>query len=65
MRKIKAFHDGIVDVTVGFNPAYQEYVVRQFINGMENRAVRYFTDDKDDAVGTAQHMFKSSLSADL
>ena len=65
MRKIKTFHEGIVDVTVGFNPAYHEYVVRQYFNGTENRAVRYFTDDKDDAIGTARHMFKSSLSDDL
>ena len=65
MRKIKAFRAGEIDITVEFDPVYCEYIVRQFINGTENRAVKYFTVDKEDAIGTARHLFKSSLSADL
>ena len=65
MRKIKAFRAGEIDITVEFDPVYQEYVVRQFNNGAENRDAKYYTDDKGDAIGTARNMFKSFLSADL
>ncbi len=59
MRKIKSFRAGDIDVSVEFDPVYQEYVVRQFCNGFENRDAKYFTDDKEDAIGTAQLIFKS------
>lgn len=65
MRKIKSFRAGEIDITVEFDPVYQEYVVRLFNNGAENRDAKYYTDDKDDALGTARHMFKALLSADL
>ena len=65
MRKIKAFRAGEVDITVEFDPVYYEYVVRMFHNGFEDRDSKYCTDDKEDAISTARHMFKSFLSADL
>jgi len=61
----KNFRAGDVDVSVEYDSVYQEYVVRQFCNGTENRDAKYYTDDKEDAIGTARHMFKSFLSADL
>ena len=65
MRKIKSFRAGGINITVEFDSVYQEYVVRLFSNGTENRDAKYYTDDKDDAIGTAACMFKSFLSADL
>lgn len=65
MRKIKAFRAGEIDITVQFDPVYQEYVVRLFNNGAEHRDAQYCTDDKQDAIDTARHMFISFLSADL
>lgn len=65
MRKIKSFRAGEIDITVEFDPVYQEYVVRQFHNGFENRDAKYYTDDRDDATATARHIFKSFLSSDL
>ena len=65
MRKIKNFRAGNIDVSVEYDSVYQEYVVRQFHNGTENRDAKYYTDDKEDAISTARHMFKSFLSADL
>ena len=63
--KIKSFRAGEIDITVEFDPVYHEYVVRLFNNGAENRDAKYYTDDKEDALGTARHMFKAFLSADL
>lgn len=59
MRKIKNFRAGDVDVTIEFDPVYQEYAVRQFRNGAENRAVKYHTDNKQAAIGIAKVIFKS------
>ena len=59
MRKIKAFRTGEIDITVEFDPVYHEYVVRLFNNGAENRDAKYYTDDKEDAIGTARVIFKS------
>ena len=59
MRKIKSFHAGEIDITVEFDSVYQEYVVRLFNNGAENRDAKYYTDDKEDAIGTARLIFKS------
>lgn len=59
MRKIKNFRAGDVDVSVEYDSVYQEYVVRQFRNGTENRDAKYYTDDKEDAIGTARLIFKS------
>lgn len=47
---------------VMFNPHYGEYVVR--LNG--NAKTDYFTDDKDDAIGTAKMMLSQHIfSVDL
>lgn len=59
MRKVKNFRAGDVDVSVEYDSVYSEYVVRQFHNGTENRDAKYYTDDKEDAIGTARHIFKS------
>ena len=59
MRKIKNFRAGNIDVSVEYDSVYQEYVVRQFHNGTENRDAKYYTDDKEDAIGTARHIFNS------
>jgi hypothetical protein len=64
MRKIKNFRAGDIDVTVEFDSVYQEYVVRQFHNGTENREAKYYTDDKEDAIGTARLIFKSFVIGD-
>ena len=59
MRKVKNFRAGDIDVSVEFDPDIQEYVVRQFHKGFENRDAKYYTDDKEDAISTARHIFKS------
>ena len=61
MRKIKNFRAGDIDVSVEYDSVYQEYVVRQFHNGTENRDAKYYTDDKEDAIGTARLIFKSFI----
>ena len=59
MRKIKNFRAGNIDISVEYDSVYQEYVVRQFHNGTENRDAKYYTDDKEDAISTARHIFNS------
>lgn len=39
-----------------WNPADEEFSVRFFCNGRERRGAAYFTDAKDDAIGTAKAM---------
>lgn len=64
LRKVKNFRAGGIDVWVQYEPVYQEYVVRQFHNGVENRDARYYTGDKEDAIGTARLIFKSFVIGD-
>lgn len=57
MRKIKEFNDnnGIV-VKVYYNNEWCEYVARLFIDGDEHVDSSYHTDDKQDALDTAESM---------
>ena len=41
-----------------YNNRFSEYVVRFCTNGIHNVSADYFTDSKEDAVGTAEHQIK-------
>jgi len=41
---------------VRYIPAYNEYNVKLYWNGQVNKAATYYTDDKSDAIETAQVM---------
>lgn len=58
MRKINQFKsaDSLTIVKVYFDSDWGEYRCRLFVQGVENTDSEYFTDDKNDAIDTAQAM---------
>lgn len=63
-RMIKQFRAGDIDIWVQYDSVYSEYIVRMFRNGVENRDAKYYTDDREDAIGTARLIFKSFVIGD-
>jgi hypothetical protein len=54
-RKIDQFENGIHKATVHKDSDTGEYQVKFHTNGKHLKDVDYFTDEKDDAIGTAKH----------
>lgn len=57
-RKIDEFKLGANVVKVSFNPEYKEFRARLYSNGIANENADYFSEDKADALQTAQTMLK-------
>ena len=55
MRLITKVVKGNHSATIYYNSSLREYVVRFCTNGIHNVWADYFTDSKEDAVGTAEH----------
>ena len=66
-RKILSFiaHSGFSHVDVRFNPEYQEYSVEVYALRVKQENATYFTDDKQDAIGTAKSLFRKAMAAHL
>tara|TARA_Y100000310_G_C20387431_1_gene671128 strand:- start:289 stop:576 length:288 start_codon:yes stop_codon:yes gene_type:complete len=46
------------NVVVYWNAEWQEYVVKLYVDGQEQKAASYHTSDREDAIGTAEEMVK-------
>lgn len=55
-RKVTEFRQASVKVMVSYNTEYSEYRSRAYVCGIAQEKADYFTDDKDDAIGTAKDM---------
>ena len=55
-RTIANITAGRASVRVTYSSDWQEYRARLSIDGHPQESADYFTDDKGDAIGTAQHM---------
>lgn len=56
MRNIEKYEKGDRRVVVRYDSGFKEYQCQLFENGKKNVNATYFTDDKQDALGTAQAM---------
>ena len=54
MRLISKYTKGIYLAEIRYNSLLEEYIVKFYINGLPIVDADYFTDDKADAVGTAE-----------
>lgn len=57
-RKIAEFKHAGNTVKVSYNPEFKEYRARIYHGGIANENADYFSDDKADALQTAQTMLK-------
>lgn len=55
MRKIATRQNGALKAEIHHNKEYDEYLVKFYIVGVYQKRADYFTDDKSDAISTAQH----------
>ena len=55
MRLITKVVKGDHSATIYYNSSLREYVVRFCTNGVHQVDADYFTDSKEDAIGTAEH----------
>ena len=55
MRLITKVTKGIYSAAVRYNSELKEYRVKFYINGVHQVDADYFTDSKNDAIGTAEH----------
>ena len=58
MKLIQKFGDDAVMVKVYRDSEWNEFVCRLFVDGAEMKSASYHTDDKQDAIDTAQAMFR-------
>jgi len=56
MKLIQKFGDDTVIVKIYRDSEWNEFVCRLFVNGAELKDSSYHTDDKQDAIDTAQSM---------
>jgi len=61
MRLIKTLKNGTHTVKVKYHSAWNEYRVQLDTAGKHIEAADYFTDDKQDALNTAQDMLKRTM----
>lgn len=62
MRKVYTAQNGERRAVVHFSPAWNEYRVRLWIAGIADEAADYFTDDKEDACGTADELARDPVA---
>ena len=62
MRKIKTFSEKDVSVSIYWNAEYEEFCCKLFDCGVHIKNADYFTDDKDDAMPTAQLMLEQYVA---
>jgi hypothetical protein len=58
MKLIQKFGDDTVIVKIYRDSEWNEFVCRLFVNGAELTDASYHTDDKQDAIDTAQAMWR-------
>lgn len=61
MKTVGTFQNGKRSVKVKFNRDYEEYVAELTVEGKRLPDADYFTNDKDDAIGTAKQMAGGDL----
>ena len=64
MRLITKVVKGNHSAAIYYNNRFAEYVVRFCTNGIHQVDADYFTDSKEDAVGTAEHQVNSMEEKD-
>ena len=64
MRLITKVVKGNHSAAIYYSPRLSEYVVRFCTNGIHNVSADYFTDSKEDAIGTAEHQINSMKEKD-
>ena len=64
MRLITKVVKGNHSAAIYYNNHFAEYVVRFCTNGVHQVDADYFTDSKEDAVGTAEHQINSMKEKD-
>jgi len=60
MRKILVDTKGDIKVQIYYSHQWNEYTVKLYIKGVYQTHSDYFTDDKQDAYDTAQHMLNNT-----
>lgn len=55
MRLITKVTQGIYSAAIRYNSSLREYVVKFYVDGVHQVDADYFTDSKEDAIGTAEH----------
>lgn len=64
MRYIAQYQQGVFKAMVWLHGAMGEYMVKFYIDGVHQSEADYFTDDKEDAIGTMHHWVDKSMNND-
>jgi len=60
VKVIMRLYQNGVEVRVRYNSALKEYSCDLYVRGQKNEDATYYTNDREDAIATADHMVKNS-----